>query len=79
MWRMNTTLAFRPIQTTLLCMVLLFASNTSFAAQSLLSMEAKDLGNNGRVDLDAPAGQCIITERRQCRYEQHECQLLGRL
>jgi hypothetical protein len=30
-----------------------------------------------RVDADAKEGQHILAERRSCRYEQHECQLLS--
>jgi hypothetical protein len=79
MWRMNTTRTSRLIQTALLCLVLLSAPNISFAARSLLSAQAKDVGGDRTVDLDAPTGQYIITERRQCRYEQHECQLMSGL
>jgi hypothetical protein len=79
MWRMNTTHTSRPVQTTLLCMALLFTAGISFAARPLVSEEPRDLGVDRSVSLDAPIGPCIITERRQCRYEQHECQLVSRL
>lgn len=44
-----------------------------------LTAHAKAMSVDGRVMIDVQEHQELLTERRLCRYERHECQLIGGL
>jgi hypothetical protein len=76
---MKTTHTRRRIQSIVLCIALPITSGICLAVQPLLSAETKGLISDDWVDLSAQAGRVIAMERRLCRYEQHECQLVSGL
>jgi hypothetical protein len=76
---MKTIHSFLPLQSALLSISLLLASGISLAAQPLLSIEMKDVIGDEWEDLTTRGARVIATERRLCKYEQHECQLVSGL
>jgi hypothetical protein len=79
MLSMKMTYTSRPLQSALLSASLLLTSSISLAAQPLLCVETKGVIGDEWVDLTTRGAQVIATERRLCKYEQHECQLVSGL
>jgi hypothetical protein len=76
---MKTINTSRSLLSALLSVSLLLTSGISLAAQPLLSVETKDVIGDEWVDLITRGARVIATERRLCKYEQHECQLVSGL
>jgi hypothetical protein len=51
----------------------------ALVASGIFSAHAKAMNTNERIALESQGGQEPLAERRLCRYEQNECQLISEI